>query len=106
MLVQYLQHCTNKANYIVYISVHEGVKVTHSLCMQTTFEYMLLSSMHVYSRYSVAACLDFGMGELHTIMSSTRLVIATLYYSTDMHVSSLFTNCIYSINTILYQNHN
>ena len=79
------------------MSVHEGVKVTHSLCMQTTFEYMLLLSMHVYivaGSYSVAACLDFGMGELHTIMSSTRLVIATLYYSTHMHVSSPFTNCI------------
>ena len=63
------------------------MKVTHSLCMQTTFEYLLLLSMHVYTYIagSVAACLDFGMGELHTIMSSTRLVIATLYYSTDMH---------------------
>ena len=55
---------------------------------------MLLSSMHVSIAGSVAACLDFGIGELHTIMSSTWLVIATLY-STDMHVSSPFANCRY-----------
>ena len=66
MLVQYLQHCTNKANYIVYMSVHAGVKVTHSLCMQTTFEYnyVNVTPACMYIAGSVAACLDFGMGEL------------------------------------------
>ena len=52
--------------------------------------------MHVYSIYSVAACLDFGMGELATHYNGYTSYIA----STDMHVSSPFANCImYSINT-------
>ena len=53
--------------------------------------------------------LGFWYGELHRHYNELDPAsIATLYYSTDMDVSSPFTNCIYSINTytILYQNHN
>ena len=62
--------------------------------------------MHVYIAgiYSVAACLDFGMGELATHYNGYTSYIA----STDMHVSSPFANCIFHkyIYYILYQNHN
>ena len=60
--------------------------------------------MHVYIAgiYSVAACLDFGMGELATYYNQeyiicTLAITATLanIASTDMHVSSPFANCIF-----------
>ena len=68
------------------------MKVTHSLC-RVYYAIVIHVCMHVYIAgiYSVAACLDFGMGELATHYNGYTSYIA----STDMHVSSPFANCIF-----------